>query len=158
MAGLREALLRFRPVGAPGAPTSGAVPADRAGEQAAELAPVFALLDEAEAEARAVRSQGDADAAAIREEAARRAESIIRDARGRAPAERERAAGAARAQAEADSAALLREAHARAESLRARAGPRVHEYVEQFVARTAQQLMTPPPAPDRVAGEPGASR
>ena len=158
MAGLREALLRFRPGGAPGAPTSGAAPADRAGEQAAELAPVFALLNEAEAEARAIRSQGEADAAAIREEAAHRAESIIRDARGRAPAERERAAGAARVQAEADSVALLREAHLRAESLRARAGPRVHEYVERLVAQTAERLMAPQPASDRVAGEPGASR
>lgn len=156
MAGLRDVLQRFRPVAVPGAPTGGAVPADRASEQAAELAPVFALLDETEAEARAIRVRGDAEAAEIRQEAARRAEAILRDARARAAQEREHAASQARSQAEIDCAALVHLARARAQSLTARAEPRVREYAEQIVARTAAQLVSPQPHPARGPSEPGA--
>ncbi|MBS2965901.1 hypothetical protein KGA66_22825 [Actinocrinis puniceicyclus] len=140
MAGLRELLLRFRRAGAPGAATVGAVPADRAAEQAAELAPVFAALAETEAQAAEIRSRAAAEAAQLRQQAARQAALIVAQARENAVAERESAARRARSQAETYCAQLLQEARTQAESLRSRGQASVPEYGERVVAGIAARL------------------
>lgn len=54
MPSTRDLLQRFRPAGAPGAATATGVPVDRVDERAAELAGVFALLEETVSQAERV--------------------------------------------------------------------------------------------------------
>ena len=91
---VRDVLQRFRPSGAPGAATAAGVPVDRAGELAAELEPVLALLAETERECADLLDRARREEAAIRARDAERARSIV--AAGRARVEAERAAAAAR--------------------------------------------------------------
>jgi len=142
MNGLREMLRRFRSAGAPGAPTAGAVPADRRGEQAAELVPVFALLDEAQAQAREIRARGNASAAEIQAAATRESQAVIRNARERAALVREESRQQAFALAEAQSAAMIARAQAEAEAIRHRAMPRVTDFVQRIVAEAIARLRT----------------
>ncbi|MGW9029086.1 hypothetical protein ACWGQ5_34140 [Streptomyces sp. NPDC055722] len=81
---LRDFLARFRPTGAPGAAVTG-VPADRAAERAAELAPSLALLTDVQQEAERIRVGAEREAEAVRESAARQAAEIVAAARARAP-------------------------------------------------------------------------
>ncbi|MEU7642596.1 MULTISPECIES: hypothetical protein [unclassified Streptomyces] len=82
MAGLRDLLMRFRPVSTPG-PAATGVPADRTAELAAELTPSLARLDSTAAEAEAVRAAARREADRIRRDAARRAEVITARASAR---------------------------------------------------------------------------
>ncbi|TDD40841.1 DivIVA domain-containing protein [Saccharopolyspora elongata] len=88
MRGIRGFFERFRPAGTPGAAARPGVPVDRVAEASAELAPVFALLEDAEVEARQVRANGREESARIRQEARERAEAIVADANARAGAVR----------------------------------------------------------------------
>ncbi|MER7159834.1 hypothetical protein, partial [Streptomyces lydicus] len=76
MAGLRDLLMRFRPVSTPG-PAATGVPADRTAELAAELTPTLALLDRTAGQAAAVREAALHEAERIRTEAARQAERLV---------------------------------------------------------------------------------
>ncbi|WP_406481147.1 hypothetical protein [Streptomyces sp. NBC_01615] len=102
MAGFRDFLMRFRPVGLPGPAAAGGVPADRSAELAAELEPPLALLEETEAEARTIREDADQDAARRRQAAERTAKDIVEQARARAPAVREESASRIRDATEAE--------------------------------------------------------
>lgn len=157
MVDVRGILGRFKPAGAPGPPTGAAVPADRASERAAELQPLFASLEEAEAEARAIRAQGASEAAAIRDAAQRRAEAIVSEATGRSVLEQGRAEHQARAAAERTCAALVDDARARAESLHAHSQEHVHDFVDRVVTEVADALReSSPPVQSRTNG-PGAA-
>lgn len=149
MVTLREILTRFRPVAVPGAPTGGAVPADREAERDAELAPVFASLDEAEAEARGIRDGAAGEAAAIRAAGALRAEAIIQEALSRAPQERDRVARRVRLEADEYCAATLERAQERSASMRARARPLARAFAADLVARVAAELRMREPGADR---------
>lgn len=141
VAGPREFLQRFRPVGTPGAAAPAGVPADRVSEISAELEPVFALL--AETQARAARLEADAATAATatRHAADEQARAIVAEARGRAAAER--ADVAARAQRAADEESARAEARAdeQADDLRARAEGRLPAMVERVVAAVRADLV-----------------
>ena len=95
---VRDVLHRFRPSGAPGAATASGVPVDRAGELAAELEPVLALLEETEQECAAELERAGLEAAATRARDAERVAAVL--ASGRARVEAERASAAARSRAE----------------------------------------------------------
>ena len=95
MSRVRDVLQRFRPSGAPGAETAAGVPVDRAGERAAELEPVFALLVDTERACADILDRARHEEAEIRARDAERARGIV--AAGRARVEAERAAAAARA-------------------------------------------------------------
>lgn len=58
----RDFLERFRPAGTPGALAARGVPADRVAELAAELAPVFALLEPVQQQSAAIRARAQAEA------------------------------------------------------------------------------------------------
>lgn len=141
MVDVRGILRRFKPAGAPGAAIGAAVPADRTAEHDAELQPLFASLQDAEAEAQAIRARAAAEATDIRQEARLRAESIVEEAAERATLEQEKAERQARTAAERCSAALIEQARTRAESLRVHAQPRVQEYVDRFVNEIAETLL-----------------
>jgi hypothetical protein len=132
-------LARFRPVAVPGAPT-GAVPADRAAQRAAELDPVFASLDGAVAEAAAVRARAEAQAAAIRDDGLREAEAVLRAARERQAAESEQAVQRARRDAGEYCGALLARSRQRAASIREQAEPDVSAFADEVVDRVVRQL------------------
>ena len=63
----RDFLERFRPAGTPGAAAQGGVPADRIADTAAELEPVFMMLDDVHAEAARIRRCAVEHADAIRQ-------------------------------------------------------------------------------------------
>jgi V/A-type H+/Na+-transporting ATPase subunit B len=96
VAGFRDFLLRFRRVGSPGRAAPGGVPADRAAELAAELAPPLSLLEEVEAEARRIREEAARVAADRRRDAERQADTIVGRARARADEVRAQAAARVR--------------------------------------------------------------
>jgi hypothetical protein len=93
---VRDVLHRFRPSGTPGAATAAGVPVDRAVELAAELAPVFALLEETERECAQVLDRAGHDAAGARARDAERVAAVVASGRARVEAERASAAALAR--------------------------------------------------------------
>ena len=89
---LRDFLACFRPAGAPGAAARAGVPADRSGELESEVAPVLALLADAEAERDRLISQARNEAARILSSARSAADAIAADAAQRAETVRGQAA------------------------------------------------------------------
>jgi len=89
----RQFLGRFRPAAVPGPAAAAGVPADRRVEAAAELAPVFALLDDVETEIATIAADGAARAQRIRRGAERTAASMVADAESGARQIRAAAAG-----------------------------------------------------------------
>ncbi len=88
MADLDRYLRRFRPAGAPGAPTGVGVPAGRLESVRSELTPVLELLDDACAEAESIRRRGREDSERIRQEAYDQAQEILDKARDSVPGRR----------------------------------------------------------------------
>jgi flagellar biosynthesis/type III secretory pathway protein FliH len=127
-------LRRFRPAGTPGAAARAGVPVDRAAETAAELGPVFARLEEIQAECARLREQASRDAEQVRGRAREQAAGLVAAARERA--EGERAALVAEAHAQADSSAAHRvaEAEEQAAALRERIERRMPGLVTRVVA------------------------
>ncbi|WP_189786532.1 hypothetical protein [Streptomyces capitiformicae] len=140
MTGFRDFLTRFRPAASPGRAAPGGVPADRSAELRAELAPPLALLEQAEAEARAIRERADVAAASRRREAARQAEEIVAEARAEADRVRERAADQVLRAAEDEATALLDEAEREAVAVRDRAGSRTPALAARVVALVLENL------------------
>ncbi|GAA2006689.1 hypothetical protein [Catenulispora subtropica] len=140
MAGLRDILFRFRPAGAPGAPTPGAVPGDRVAEADAELAPLLASLADVEDEAARIRADGEARAAAIRERGERDARRIVDQAHRDARTARSDAEARARAVEEARSVALVAEAESEAARLRDHTAGPVAASAARVVAAVAEEL------------------
>ncbi|MEU2158303.1 hypothetical protein ABZ532_25390 [Streptomyces sp. NPDC019396] len=143
MAGFRDFLMRFRPVGLPGPAAAGGVPADRSAELAAELEPQLALLQGAEAEARRVREQASAEAVRRREAAERMAAEIVDRARAAAPRVREQSAARIHDATAAETAALLAAAERDVAALRDRVEHRLPSLVDRVVAGVIEELSAP---------------
>lgn len=130
---MRAFLDRFRPAGSPGTAARSGVPADRSRQLAAEVGPVLALLDEADAERARVVEQARRDAEQVTAAARAEAAAIAADAQRRAQAAREAAerqvAGAARDEAVAAVAAAIRQAAA----IRELAGQRMPSLVDDAI-------------------------
>ncbi|WBO62194.1 hypothetical protein [Streptomyces camelliae] len=140
MAGFRDFLMRFRPVGLPGPAAAGGVPADRTAELAAELEPQLALLQETEAEARRVRERAAAEAVRRREAAGRTATEIVDQARAAAPRVRQQSAARIHDATAAEAAALLAAAERDLAALRDRVELRLPALVERVVAEAVEDL------------------
>lgn len=142
---VRDFLQRFRPAGTPGAAARAGVPADRVPELTAELAPVFALLAEVEAETARIRQEGAAQASVRRTEAARAAEHTVAEARLRAEAARATAFAAARAEASAAGAATVAAAEQEAARIHRRVARRLPRFVALAADRALEDLTRPTP-------------
>ncbi|MGW6542066.1 hypothetical protein ACWGBH_04300 [Streptomyces massasporeus] len=140
MTGFRDFLTRFRPAASPGRAAPSGVPADRSAELRAELTPPLALLEQAEAQARAVREQAEADAASRRREAEGRAEAMVAAARAEAGRVRARTAEQVLRAAEGTAAALLAEADREAVVVRDRARSRVPALADRVLALVLEDL------------------
>lgn len=133
---LGDFLNRFRPAGAPGAATRAGVPADREAELSAELGPVLAMLEGA-----------DAECVRLAAEARREADRTVADAREEAAsisAYSARQAEEARAEAAAEVLASARESARQAERAAvAQAGlrPRPDEAAVQALIRDAVAMV-----------------
>jgi hypothetical protein len=143
VAGFRDFLMRFRPVGLPGPAAAGGVPADRSAELAAELEPPLVLLEETEAEARAVREWADEEAARRRRAAERTVKDIVEQARARAPAVREQSAALIRDATEAEAMELLAAAARDTVALRRRIELRTPALVDRLVNALVEELTAP---------------
>ncbi|WP_055557996.1 hypothetical protein [Streptomyces sp. NBRC 110028] len=153
MAGLRDFLLRFRPVGSPGRAAPGGVPADRTAELTAELQPPLSLLEEAEEEARRIRDGAAREAAERRRAAERRAREIVGSAQDRARQARTTSAARIRRDAEAEAAELLATAQREAVAVRRRAEERMPRLLDRVADLVAEDIEVPPaPAGDRPQG------
>lgn len=127
-------LRRFLPAGAPGPAGLAGVPADRAADAAAELAPVFAALAATESRCDEALEQGRRDAAETARRGAERVGGIAASAERRAAVERVDAVARARRTADEQAAAELTAAHAAADRLRADAGLRLPDQVARITA------------------------
>ncbi|RSM85149.1 hypothetical protein DMH04_17760 [Kibdelosporangium aridum] len=134
MARLRDVLDRFRPTGTPGAPAVGGVPADRAADQAAELAGVFEILRDDEVRACEIRDQAAHTAEQRRADGVARAAAIVEQARRDGVALRARIVTEARAQAASEQEQAQEEAAREAAELRQRAEAVMPEYVARVRA------------------------
>ncbi|MFE1409276.1 hypothetical protein ACFW6F_00380 [Streptomyces sp. NPDC058746] len=121
---LRTLLARFRLMGTPGAAVV-AVPADRTGDPAAELAPVLSRLTGVQEQASEIRARARGEADAIVRRAARQAAGIVADAEGRASRVRAEAVAAALTEARREETALLAAGRSAAAQVRRRADERI---------------------------------
>jgi hypothetical protein len=144
---VRELLDRFRPAGAPGAPSAAGVPADRRRDVIAELEPVFARLVDVERECDALREQAEQDAAAIRQRGADDARAVLAAAETRSAAERAAAGVEVQHNAEAESAMRLAAAERAAQEIGDRAIPLMPAYVDRVLAAVAGLLGAEQPPP-----------
>ncbi len=143
MLGLRDLLDRFRPAGAPGAPTAAGVPADRLAGVTVELEPVFAALAGVVGECAEVRAAASVEAARRTEEAAEQARAVVARARARESGERASAAALLRQRAAADAAALAAGTEREVDEVRGRdLAPLVARVVER-VRRDLAEVGTP---------------
>ena len=140
MAGFRDFLMRFRPVGSPGRAAPGGVPADRSAELSAELDPPLSMLEQAEAEARAVSERAVRRAAEVRAEATRQAEEIVEQARARTHDVRVETADRVRREAEAEAAELLASAEHEAAAVRHRIETRMPVLVDRVAEFVTEEL------------------
>lgn len=138
MPGWRDFLDRFRPAGAPGAASAGAIPIDRAAAAAAELMPLLERLDTAQDEVQRLRAAAREQAAQVRLAGGDEAAAVIRHARDHAETvatqlvSDDSAAGADRGTASGgEGPADGRDAAA---ELTRRAEERLPDYVDQVVA------------------------
>ncbi|MFF4603216.1 hypothetical protein ACFY12_10770 [Streptomyces sp. NPDC001339] len=156
MAGFRDFLMRFRLAGPPGRAAPGGVPADRSAELSAELEPPLSLLEQAEAEARAVREQAALTAEERRRGAEREAEEIVAQARARAEGVRAESADRVRRAAEAESAELLASAEREVCAVRRQAEARMPELVDRVSALVRAELDDPGGTAPAAPGASGA--
>jgi vacuolar-type H+-ATPase subunit E/Vma4 len=142
MPSVREFLERLRPSGTPGAPSAAGVPVDRMAEVAAELEPVFAALDDAQAEAARIRAEGRQEASRRREQGLEEARSVLDEATRRSGAERADAAALVKARSESVVRDITAAAQRDADGIRATAEERLPDFgadiAEQAWARLHQ--------------------
>lgn len=136
----RELLERFRPVGTPGAAAARGVPADRVAELAAELAPVFELLEATQQECGELRQTARIEATARRTAAAVEAEAALSNARREAQSVRAAAASALTQAADAAAEETLEAARGAAAAVRDAAARRLPELEGAVVAVMASRL------------------
>ncbi len=149
---VRDLLSRFRPSGAPGAPSAAGVPVDRTAELDAELAPVFAQLAPTERSCEAVVEAALAEAAGVRERAAERVRTLLATAAEDAPAERASAAAARHTGRLDEAAEVERAAEGEVAELRTRTARLLPGYVEEVATSIRRLLDTPRPATSERGG------
>lgn len=120
MVNLRSILDRFRPAPPPGQPGPLGVPGQSPRTTADELAPIFALIDEIEAEAAEINAAGLRRAKEITDDAAARALRIQADAERDARDARATAMSAVRLDARERIATILADAKREADAIRQR--------------------------------------
>jgi len=156
--GFRDFLTRFRPAASPGRAAPTGVPADRAAELSAELAPPLALFERTQAEARSVREQAAEASASRRHEAERQAEALVAAARHEARGVRTRTAEQVLRAAESRAVSLLAEADREAAALHGRARDRMPVLAGRAVALVLEDLGAqghrPPDREDHEEGGP----
>ncbi len=135
MATTRNLLSRFRLMAVPGAAGIAGVPVDREAALREELAPVFAVLREADHDASDTVARARAEGEARRARTNQDARRILDEAREAAPAAREAAAAAETASAESDAAMLREAAHEEAGRIRRDATGRIPTVVDELVRR-----------------------
>jgi hypothetical protein len=140
MAGLRDVLDRFRPIGAPGAATAAGVPVDRRAGVEAELEPVFEALAPTTARARRITSRAESWADDIVAEANKRAAEALADARMRAPALRADAASRTTALAAADAETIAADAAVRSAQVAAEAAATRQSLIEMVIDRLRSDI------------------
>jgi vacuolar-type H+-ATPase subunit H len=133
MPALRDFLVRFRPAGPPGAAARAGVPADRSRELEAEVGPVLALLENADAERERIIAQARRDADQITAAARAEAAAIAADAGRRA--------GVARAEAARQAMALARDEAAQAVDSAMRQAMRTRELAGQRMPALASRAV-----------------
>jgi vacuolar-type H+-ATPase subunit H len=114
---------------------SAGVPAVVGEEVSAELAPVFAVLDEIEQEAGVLRDRSEADASLRLGRATAEAESILAAGRERAALERDDAFRSVLREADGESDAIISQADAEAEAIRRKGEARLPKLVSEILAR-----------------------
>jgi hypothetical protein len=144
MAQWRDFLGRFRPAAAPGAASPRGVPADRAAAAATELEPLFALLDDIDAEAERIRRDAAAQAARLRADSRAAAERIVARATDDAAAAAEAAQARVRAGAGTAEQELDARHRAGVAALRTKVAARLPDYLDHVV-RQATSMMTSGP-------------
>ncbi|ANZ13791.1 hypothetical protein SNOUR_02355 [Streptomyces noursei ATCC 11455] len=142
MAGLRDLLMRFRPVGTPG-PAATGVPADRTAELTLELTPTLALLDGTADEAEAVRGAARGDADRIRRDAAHRAEVITARAAALSQRIRTKTADRRLELGRQEAAALREEGRCTEAAVRRRAAARIPAMADRLADEVRRQLGLP---------------
>jgi flagellar biosynthesis/type III secretory pathway protein FliH len=136
----RDFLERFRPAGSPGAAAQGGVPADRIGDSAAELAPVFMMLDDVRSQATRVRRCAIEQAEIIRRDAGRRAAEIATAAESQAQMARAAEFERARKLTAAEGTRSATERTRELDELRARVEARMPDYIDRVLAAVATLL------------------
>jgi vacuolar-type H+-ATPase subunit H len=127
---LRSLLERFR--------RSAGVPASVGVHLTAELAPVFAILDDLERDAERLREQSRADADRRLQEAEVEARTVLDEGRQRALLERDETFSLTLHEADAELAAVTGQAAAEAESIRVRGSERTAALVGEVIARVLE--------------------
>lgn len=138
MPGTRDLLRRFRRIAAPpGRAASATVPLDRLAERSAELAGVFAAMDEIDVEIERVEREGSADAARTRDAGRAAAERILAEAAEHAEVARSEAAASRRRSREEEIDAMLALAEGEAHEIAEGANAQIRD----GVARVLDSLM-----------------
>ncbi len=130
---LSQYLRRFRPTAAPGAAAPAGVPADFASGLEAELAPVFAALGDASAEAERIRAAAKHEAQRRRAAVTTDVEQILAGSRREGAARRAEVASREIAQQAQEHEQLLAAAAAEVERVRDGAQQRLPEVVARVV-------------------------
>lgn len=137
---VRNLLDRFRPAGAPGAPSAAGVPADRRASAAAELAPVFAALASTARQCAALRAAAADDGARQEAEAIEQARTLVARSRVDAQAQRSAAATTAYQHGAAEAARIGERATAQSEAIQREAQRDQPALVAAAVARVRAEL------------------
>ena len=143
MATPSELLRRFRFHVVPGAPAAVPASVDRAGELAAEAAPVFAALDEAQTAAAAIVARSERDAAAARTRALEHGQRLVADARAGCAAARVGAAAQLLADAAGERERVLAGGRAEADRIGRVAAERMPALIDEIVQRVLAGAMDP---------------
>lgn len=151
MPSLGEILRRFRFHGVPGAPAVVGVPADRRERIEAELAPVFAALEDAQRAGDDLVEQASAEAQRLRAAAREEAQSILETARTDAAAVRAQAAAARLGEAQREREDTLARARSESQRILLSAEQRMPALVDEVVTRVF--ALAAPPRQSRTADE-----
>ena len=130
---LRVLLDRFRPAPPPGQPGPLGVPSQTPHTAVEELASLFLIVDEIEAECAAVKADGEERATRTLDDAAARAARIEADAERDAKEARDAASRVVRGRARERVAAMLSEADRDADDIRRRESAELADRVESAV-------------------------
>lgn len=153
MAAPSEFLRRFRLHVVPGAPTAVPAPADRGAELAAEVAPVFAALEDAQRRAAAMVASAEREAAAHRARSAAQRERVVADARAGRAAARARSSERRLGDADRERERVLAAGRTEADRVARLAAARMPAVVDDVVRRVlAQAGALPAPGPDEGTG------